>query len=220
MCGSASERPWRDWLGDPVQIWGWNPVLHDGAARTVVGMGRFCNVAWCDLPHHARGFCKGHYRTLMVGGDPHATTPRTRAARFAALVAPGPGGCWVWTPSGVGGPYGVFHFAGVRAKAHRVSYELHRGPIPEGLVIDHLCCHPWCVNPDHLEAVTSGENRRRQMGRASVSVPPPGACRNGHPYAVTWELRRHWECAECRRACKRRSAQRARERAREAATAA
>jgi HNH endonuclease len=48
--------------------------------------------------------------------------------------------------------------------AHRAFYEMHRGPIPEGLVIDHRCRNRACVNPEHLEPVTRGENMRRGDG--------------------------------------------------------
>jgi hypothetical protein len=45
--------------------------------------------------------------------------------------------------------------------AHRVIYERAKGPIPDGLCIDHLCRNRACVNPEHMEPVTIGENTRR-----------------------------------------------------------
>jgi hypothetical protein len=81
-------------------------------------------------------------------------------------------GCWLWTgarwSSRHGGPgdYGEFKVApGRPASAHRVAYELVRGPIPEGLTIDHLCFNKLCVKPEHLEAVSSAENTRRAWAR-------------------------------------------------------
>lgn len=76
-------------------------------------------------------------------------------------------GCWLWT-AGVrcntaSGSYG--HIASDGGKpsllAHRVAYELYVGPIPEGLVLDHLCRNTICVNPAHLEPVTLRENLER-----------------------------------------------------------
>lgn len=82
------------------------------------------------------------------------------------------GPCWLWKrPNSVG--YGMFGVAGKQLGAHRVAYELWVGPVPEGMELDHLChpgdgscppatCHHRrCVNPDHLEAVTPFENKRR-----------------------------------------------------------
>lgn len=84
-------------------------------------------------------------------------------------------GCWEWTGFRFQGGKG---YAGISIDkmprgAHRVSYELFVGPIPEGMVVDHLCVVAHCVNPAHLEAVTPDENRRRQRERQTH-------CRNGH----------------------------------------
>lgn len=78
--------------------------------------------------------------------------------------------CWLWTGLQHKG-YGRYS----DGLAHRVSYEIHRGPIPDGLELDHLCRTPLCVNPDHLEPVTRAENMRR---RAAAKTH----CINGHEY--------------------------------------
>ncbi len=74
--------------------------------------------------------------------------------------------CWLWTGSISSGGYGGFGIRGTAKKAHRVSYELIVGPIPEGLELDHLCRVRHCVNPNHLEPVTRQENVRRGVGWA------------------------------------------------------
>lgn len=71
--------------------------------------------------------------------------------------------CIVWTAARKGQGYGSFWDGNRTLRAHRFSYELAVGPIPEGLQLDHLCRVRLCVNPAHLEAVTQEENQRRGL---------------------------------------------------------
>jgi hypothetical protein len=71
-------------------------------------------------------------------------------------------GCWIWQLSRNAAGYPRIMIQNdLRSFAHRVSYEEFVGPIPSGLVLDHLCRNPPCVNPTHLEPVTHPENVRR-----------------------------------------------------------
>lgn len=91
----------------------------------------------------------------------------TTEERFWSNVAlAGPSECWIWQQELTKG-YGLF-WDGPRTskqhrahQAHRWAYESLVGPIPGGLVIDHLCRQPACVNPAHLEPVTQRENMLR-----------------------------------------------------------
>ena len=86
--------------------------------------------------------------------------------------------CVVWVGSTNSRGYGLISIGGKVELAHRVAYEAAYGPIPDGMVIDHLCRVRNCVKPEHLEAVTQGENVRR--GRAAAALEPGGRCINGH----------------------------------------
>lgn len=82
--------------------------------------------------------------------------------------------CWLWT-RGLNRGYGNFHGNRKTNLAHRYCYELLKGPIPEGMQLDHLCRTPRCVNPDHLEPVTGLENMKR--------CPQKTHCPHGHEYS-------------------------------------
>ena len=99
--------------------------------------------------------------------------------------------CWLWTGATAHG-YGRIGIGGHgTASTHRVAYELLVGPIPPGLVLDHVChnddalcpggecIHRRCVNPDHLEVVTQKVNTSRS-GR--VGRWAPARCRHGHEF--------------------------------------
>jgi len=89
------------------------------------------------------------------------------------------GRCWTWTMGVDRKGYGVFHPHGDNMQAHRYSYELANGSIPDGAVIDHKCYNPPCVRPSHLHAVSSKQNNENRHG----------ANRNNHSSGirgVTW----------------------------------
>jgi hypothetical protein len=116
------------------------------------------------------------------------------------LVEPEPNsGCWLWLGPLNGHGYGRIHHAGRQRQAHRVVYESHRGPIPIGLELDHLCRVRSCVNPAHLEAVSGWENRRRGNSPAALAARAT-QCRRGHPYVennIYWTKQGHRICRFC-----------------------
>lgn len=107
--------------------------------------------------------------------------------RFDKFVLPDPNsGCWLWAGSTNNPGYGHFRYGGKLRLAHRVSYEALIGPIPDGLVLDHLCRVPCCVNPLHLEPVTQKVNCERGMASYAASKRHSSKthCKNGHPLSV------------------------------------
>jgi len=100
--------------------------------------------------------------------------------RFEEKYIPEPNsGCWLWTAAQLNG-YGAIKVDGRFRGAHRVGYELHKGPVPAGLVLDHLCRVPFCVNPDHLEPVTIGEN----ISRGDNHYRGKTHCKRGHEFTT------------------------------------
>lgn len=131
-----------------------------------------CAVEGCKNPLKAKGWCMTHYMRWHRYGDPdHAllTFDQRFWSKVDLVTGPKvegmPSRCWIWTGARNHAGYGHMGVDGRNQGAHRVSYELNVGPIPDGLHIDHLCCTPACVNPLHLEPVTNQENTLRGMRR-------------------------------------------------------
>ena len=156
-----------------------------------------CSVRACERPAIKREWCEKHYQRWRLRGDPEAVVAYIQGdapARFASKVRLRLSGCVDWVGLLDTNGYGTFWNGTRTVKAHRWAWEALNGPVPEGLVLDHLCRRRCCVNPAHLEPVTQAVNTRR--GWAANKV----ACKHGHLYAdhlyVNSEGRR--TCGLCR----------------------
>lgn len=135
----------------------------------------------------------------------HEAPTQDRLLRFARKIER-TDTCWRWIgnchpDSGYGRMWFDRHDD---RSAHRLAYEWSGHTIPEGLTIDHLCRNRWCVNPDHLEAVSRGENTLRGDSPFSINARKTH-CWRGHEFTpentMTYNRMRH--CRECGRIRKR-----------------
>jgi len=125
-----------------------------------------CSFDGCDIPRYGKAiYCNGHYQQsfkdykLTPLGEPKVSVEE----RFWPKVEKNSSGCWLWTAYVMPNGYGIF-FALNEMYAHRVSYKLFKGEIPEGFHVDHKCHVRNCVNPNHLQSVTPSENGQNRKG--------------------------------------------------------
>jgi len=92
--------------------------------------------------------------------------------------------CWLWIGAKCTGGYGIFWYNGKLVNAHRFSYLQHKGEIPDGLYICHLCDTRECVNPEHLWLGTASENMRDMIAknRQGKNMRKKTHCRKKHEY--------------------------------------
>jgi len=152
-----------------------------------MSIDRTCSVDGCARQRYCRSWCKVHYerwqRTGSTLGSPRVAKaldlkrekrPARASGRHANWQDPveralakfeiDESGCWVWRGSRFRTGYAnIANDPGKTRLAHRVVYEALVGPIPQGLVLDHLCRVRHCINPEHLELVTGLENTRRGL---------------------------------------------------------
>jgi hypothetical protein len=138
-----------------------------------------CTIEGCERKCVGRGLCRLHYDRWWKHGNPHfvmRTVVRgSLRARFEAFTLPDPSGCLLWTGAIRDAGYGVIGAGGRGGKslgAHRVAWELHKGPIPDGLHCLHRCDNPRCVNVDHLFLGTNQDNiaDRVRKGRSKAPI--------------------------------------------------
>ena len=147
-----------------------------------------CQFEGCNGWAWARGYCGAHYQLLKREGKlPVVRIIGDPVARFHASYEVNPtSGCWEWTgwihPKG----YGILVIGGKSKKirAHRFSWELHFGPIPEGLDALHKCDNRKCCSPEHLFLGDTADNMRdcvskgrhnSQIGTNGRKITPPKA---------------------------------------------
>jgi hypothetical protein len=118
-------------------------------------------------------------------------------------------GCWIWKGKRDRDGYGQMRlyppYLGRTMQVHRYVYEQLKGPIPEGLVTDHLCRVTSCCNPEHLEIVTRRINTLRGDTLNAMNAAKT-RCVNGHEFTAenTYSDGRRRACKTCRRAIDRR----------------
>lgn len=136
-----------------------------------------CKVEGCPSLAVAHCYCNKHLKRWRSYGDPlvryqGGTVARPVSERFFDHFTPAADGCWEWQSTISVYGYGVISdkvgTRWVQHKAHRLSYEIHKGPIPEGLQICHTCDNRKCVNPDHLYAGTVQDNGRDKRVRNRI----------------------------------------------------
>jgi hypothetical protein len=134
-----------------------------------------CAFDGCERDAVSKGYCDKHYRRLLRRGDVNDFGSRkveegNAVERFHKKYEISESGCWIWTagtrPNGKGVLY-PRHWTddGKSVGAHRFSFELVHGPIPESMYVCHKCDTPLCVNPDHLFVGTHHDNMRDMVAK-------------------------------------------------------
>jgi hypothetical protein len=180
---------------------------------------RVCTANGCERPCLARGYCRMHYQRAVKSGVIVPQSIRPADERFASGYVADAGGCWIWQGKDLNeSGHARFFVDGQRVLVHRWAYERFVGPIPDGLVLDHLCRKPSCVRPTHLEPVTQPVNVSRAPTAITTINSAKTHCIHGHEFAghnLMWKRNGDRPCRQCR-ACHNRRARESAQRRRAA----
>jgi hypothetical protein len=126
-----------------------------------------CSQPGCTEPTHCKGLCKRHYQQQWRTGKPEIVRPNphgTLEGRFWRYVTKGePGACWRWTGFCDKDGYGKLRDGEANRPAHVISWEVHFGPVPDGMFVLHSCNNPPCPNPSHLKLGNHQENMQDRI---------------------------------------------------------
>lgn len=176
-----------------------------------------CVIEGCDKPIYvkSRGLCTKHYSRLLSTGttDDGLKARKPTTDRFWDKVAKGDS-CWEWTGMTNNYGYGLIQDSGRNGKrwfAHRYSWYIHNGDIPEpkgyhGAVVRHKCDNRLCVNPEHLEIGTQVDNVNDMDDRGrrvSVGSGKRTHCKRGHELNADNTYVRPSNGARCCAICKK-----------------
>lgn len=128
-----------------------------------------CGTEFALRARRTQKFCSRRCAaTTNTGTRQRTRVPwQERFLKYVPAQSPTPDTCWEWSGSRDQHGYGRLYRGGSSGhiKAHRASYEIHHGPIPEGMAVRHDCDNPPCVNPHHLRLGTLRENTRDMLAR-------------------------------------------------------
>lgn len=130
-----------------------------------------CSVDGCKVDSGLRrGLCSKHYNRMRSSGTTDLERPSLSDRFHAGITKDSAGGCWVWKKAICSKGYGAIQIGvGVIGKAHRVSWELFRGQIPDGAFVLHKCDVRPCCNPDHLFIGTHDDNMRDMVSKSRAA---------------------------------------------------
>ncbi len=144
-------------------------------------------------------------RFKMSNASIHPALAPTNVERMLRIQINAATGCWLWHGPLNHGGYGSVCIGGKSHLAHRVLYELYVGSIPQCFTLDHLCRVRNCVNPNHLQAVTSAENTLRNFSPPSINARKTH-CSHGHEFTKDNTYRRNGDGYRQCRICNNASA--------------